>query len=47
MTTPWTRGRGWGLWKALITVTGNRGTDVAATDDARRVLHEILTDPVP
>ncbi len=42
----WARGRGWGLWKALITVAGSRDTDVAAADEARRVLHEILTDPV-
>ena len=42
----WARGRGWGLWKALITVAGNRDTDVAAADEARRVLQEILTDPV-
>lgn len=42
----WARGRGWGLWKALITVAGARDTDVAAADEARRVLHEILTDPV-
>jgi aminoglycoside phosphotransferase (APT) family kinase protein len=42
----WARGRGWGLWKALITVAGNRDTDVVAADEARRVLHEILADPV-
>ena len=24
----WARGRGWGLWKALITIAGNRDTDV-------------------
>ena len=34
----WARGRGWGLWKALITVAGSRDTDVAAADEARRVL---------
>lgn len=42
----WARGRGWGLWKALITIAGSRETDPAAADDARRVLHEILADPV-
>jgi len=42
----WARGRGWGLWKALITVAGSRDTDVAAADEARRVLREILADPV-
>lgn len=42
----WARGRGWGLWKALITVAGSRETDPALADEARRVLHEILADPV-
>ncbi len=42
----WARGRGWGLWKALITVAGQRDTDPVAADDARRVLGEILADPV-
>ncbi|HEY5978984.1 MAG TPA: aminoglycoside phosphotransferase family protein [Microlunatus sp.] len=42
----WARGRGWGLWKALITVAANRDTDVVAADEARRVLHEILADPI-
>ena len=42
----WARGRGWGLWKALITVSGSRETDVPAADEARRVLREILADPV-
>ncbi|MFT4165823.1 MAG: hypothetical protein QM650_11335 [Microlunatus sp.] len=42
----WARGRGWCLWKALITVVGNRGTDPTAAAEARRVIHEVLTDPV-
>lgn len=42
----WARGRGWCLWKALITVAGNRDTDPTAADEARRVLHEVLADPV-
>jgi aminoglycoside phosphotransferase (APT) family kinase protein len=45
----WVRGRGWWLWKALITVAGNRDGDGAAADEAaeaRRVLREILADPV-
>jgi aminoglycoside phosphotransferase (APT) family kinase protein len=42
----WARGRGWGLWKALITIAGSRETDPAGTDEARRVLREILADPV-
>jgi aminoglycoside phosphotransferase (APT) family kinase protein len=42
----WARGRGWGLWKALITIASTRDTDPPAADEARQVLHEILTDPV-
>lgn len=42
----WTRGRGWCLWKALITVVGSRDIDPAAAEEARRVIHEVLTDPV-
>jgi aminoglycoside phosphotransferase (APT) family kinase protein len=45
----WVRGRGWTLWKALITVAGHRGgssADRVAADDARRVLREVLADPV-
>ncbi|HYI58259.1 MAG TPA: acetyltransferase, partial [Microlunatus sp.] len=44
----WARGRGWGLWKALITIAGNRDSDKteAEADEARRVLREILADPV-
>ncbi len=45
-TDTWARGRGWGLWKALITLAEIRDTDSAAADDVRRVLREILTDPV-
>lgn len=42
----WSRGRGWALWKALITLAGSRDTDVVAADDARRVIAEVLADPV-
>lgn len=42
----WARGRGWGLWKALITMSGSRGSDRPAAEEARRVLREILADPV-
>ncbi len=42
----WARGRGWGLWKALITLAGNRDSDQTEADEARRVLREILADPV-
>lgn len=40
----WARGRGWTLWKALITVAGNRDTDRAKADDARRVIAEVLRE---
>lgn len=46
----WSRGRGWGLWKALIVLAGNRTCDeptaLAEAAESRRVLHEILADPV-
>ena len=42
----WTRGRGWALWKALITIEGDRINDPAKADDARRVLTEVLTAPL-
>lgn len=46
----WARGRGWGLWKALIVLAGNRTSDLptalAEATESRRVLHEILADPV-
>jgi aminoglycoside phosphotransferase (APT) family kinase protein len=40
----WIRGRGWALWKALITVAENSRTQPAKADAARRVLEEILAD---
>jgi aminoglycoside phosphotransferase (APT) family kinase protein len=39
----WARGRGWTLWKALITLVGQRG-DRAAEAATRRVLVAILAD---
>lgn len=46
----WARGRGWGLWKALITIAASRQSrpapDRNLADEARRALHEILADPV-
>jgi aminoglycoside phosphotransferase (APT) family kinase protein len=39
----WTRGRGWALWKALITIPG---TDPIKANDARRVLAEVLNSPL-
>jgi aminoglycoside phosphotransferase (APT) family kinase protein len=40
----WTRGRGWALWKALITIRGegDATSDLATT--ARAVLDEVLSD---
>jgi aminoglycoside phosphotransferase (APT) family kinase protein len=40
----WARGRGWALWKALITYAGNRETDLAAAAAARRVIEEVLVE---
>lgn len=40
----WTRGRGWALWKALMTVAGSFGSDPVKTGEARRVLREVLAD---
>ena len=40
----WTRGRGWALWKALITIEGYRTTDEAKANEARRILTEVLAD---
>jgi aminoglycoside phosphotransferase (APT) family kinase protein len=40
----WARGRGWALWKALITLVGSLHTNPPATDMARRVIDEVLAD---
>jgi len=40
----WRRARGWALWKALTTLAGTRGGDVAR--EQHRVLAAILEDPV-
>jgi aminoglycoside phosphotransferase (APT) family kinase protein len=40
----WARGRGWALWKALITVAGATGGDDPEAVDASRVLDEILAE---
>jgi aminoglycoside phosphotransferase (APT) family kinase protein len=40
----WARGRGWALWKALITYAGNLETDPAAAAAARRVIEEVLVE---
>lgn len=38
----WARGRGWALWKSLITLAGNPNNTDAAT--ARHVITQVLTD---
>jgi aminoglycoside phosphotransferase (APT) family kinase protein len=40
----WSRGRGWTLWKALITIAGSRDSDPAAAARASLVLDEVLAD---
>lgn len=40
----WARGRGWTLWKALITLAARPGTNPLAAEESRRVLHEVLAD---
>lgn len=40
----WARGRGWALWKALITLEAHLHTDPAQAAEARRVIEEVLTD---
>lgn len=40
----WARGRGWTLWKALITISGQFDSDPAAAGVAQRVLDEVLAE---
>ncbi|MFB9993057.1 aminoglycoside phosphotransferase family protein [Deinococcus oregonensis] len=40
----WARGRGWTLWKALITLAEYRETDEIKAAGARRVLNEVLNE---
>lgn len=40
----WERGRGWTLWKALITLAGHINTVSEIAEDSRRTLNEILAD---
>jgi aminoglycoside phosphotransferase (APT) family kinase protein len=40
----WARGRGWTLWKALITLAALPGTNALAASEFRRVLDEVLVD---
>lgn len=39
----WARGRGWALWKALITLSGNAADESAS---AHRVLNALLAERV-
>ena len=40
----WARGRGWALWKALITLAGCINTDPLKARNARQVIDEVLAD---
>ncbi len=40
----WARGRGWALWKALITLAEYINTDSLKAGEARRVIAEVLAD---
>lgn len=40
----WARGRGWALWKALITLAEYRSSDPVKAEDSRRILKEILDE---
>jgi aminoglycoside phosphotransferase (APT) family kinase protein len=40
----WDRGRGWALWKALITIAEHRESDHSSADEAREVLRRVLDE---
>ena len=40
----WARGRGWTLWKVLITLAEHVGTNPLEAERARRVIDEVLAD---
>jgi aminoglycoside phosphotransferase (APT) family kinase protein len=40
----WARGRGWALWKGLITLAGHLDTDPLRADRARSAVDEVLAD---
>jgi aminoglycoside phosphotransferase (APT) family kinase protein len=40
----WTRGRGWAMWKALVTYANALQSDHAAAGEAKRVIDEVLTE---
>jgi aminoglycoside phosphotransferase (APT) family kinase protein len=40
----WARGRGWALWKALITLAAHRHTNPTAAAHALHVINEVIAD---
>jgi aminoglycoside phosphotransferase (APT) family kinase protein len=42
----WARARGWALWKALITLDEYIDSNLEKSTEARRVITEVLADPV-
>lgn len=40
----WTRGRGWALWKGLITLAEHLDADPVKTGEARRAIDEVIAD---
>ena len=42
--TTWARGRGWTLWKALITFAGHIDIHAVEVEKSRRVIDEVLAD---
>jgi aminoglycoside phosphotransferase (APT) family kinase protein len=40
----WARGRGWALWKVVITLAEHMHRDPTTAETARRVIDEVLTD---
>jgi aminoglycoside phosphotransferase (APT) family kinase protein len=40
----WQRGRGWALWKALITLEAQRGSDEKLAEWSRRTIREVFAD---
>jgi aminoglycoside phosphotransferase (APT) family kinase protein len=40
----WARGRGWALWKGLITLVGYRYTNPLKAEETRRVIDDVLAD---
>ena len=40
----WARGRGWALWKALITFAGSPDENASAATRSRRVIEDVVAD---